>query len=264
MNLLTRRDYLPRQCRVQESRSVRERNSKRRHVAIAEAGCDGPTYTYAMDNQFWIERWSRGEIGFHQRSVNAYLQQYWSQLGIDQHVRVFVPLCGKSLDMRWLRQQGHPVVGVEIAREAVREFFTEWGVDPQIIQSGSFERWRAQNIELLCGDFFELTRADLANVGAVFDRAALIALPAGLREKYAAKMRDLLPAGTPMLLITVDYAQHEMSGPPFSVGDAEVRTLFAGLAIDLLAELDVTNAIDNARFRQRGVSRLIERVYRIV
>jgi thiopurine S-methyltransferase len=216
-----------------------------------------------MDNRFWLERWSRGEIGFHQRNVNAYLQQYWAQLRIDRNVPVFVPLCGKSLDMHWLREQGHPVIGIEIAREAVREFFSEWGIAPQIIQSGPFKRWRAENIELLCGDFFELTCADLANVGAVFDRAALIALPAGLRDKYAAKMCDVVPAGAPILLITVDYAQHEMSGPPFAVGDEEVRTLFAGREIELLAEIDVTDAPDNSRFRQRGVSRLIERVYRI-
>jgi thiopurine S-methyltransferase len=163
-----------------------------------------------------------------------------------------------------LREEGHPVIGVEISSEAVREFFAEWGADAQIIQSGHFERWRAENIELLCGDFFDLTPADLANIGAVFDRAALIALPAELRDKYVAKMRDCLPPETPMLLITVDYAQHEMSGPPFSVGDEGVRSLFASREIELLAEFDVTNAVDNARFRQRGVSRLMERVYRIV
>jgi thiopurine S-methyltransferase len=216
-----------------------------------------------MDNHFWIERWSKREIGFHQRSINAYLQQYWSSLGLTSGTRVFVPLCGKSLDMHWLREQGHPVIGVEVAREAVADFFNEWGVQPEVTRTGPFERWRARQIELWCGDFFDLSAADLADVGAVFDRAALIALPAAVRETYAKRMREILPARAQILLVTADYAQHEMSGPPFAVSDAEVRTLFAGQAIRLLAETDILQHPDNERFRQRGLTRLVERVYRI-
>lgn len=216
-----------------------------------------------MDNQFWIDRWSRGEIGFHQRDINRYLRQHWPGLQIPEGVPAFVPLCGKSLDMRWLSEQGHPVIGVEVAREAVHEFFAEWGVDPKIDRTGPFERWQAKNIELLCGDFFALTRPDLAGVGAVFDRAALIALPEELRRKYTQKLHGVLPAAATTLLITVDYPPQELSGPPFAVSDAEVRLLFAKRKIALLAEVDVTDSADNARFRERGVSRLIERVYRI-
>lgn len=215
-----------------------------------------------MDSQFWIDRWSRNETGFHQRDINAYLQQYWTDMRVPKGATVFVPLCGKSLDMRWLREQGHEVIGVELARKAVQEFFEEWGVEPQIARSGPFERWRANGVELLCGDFFDLTSVDLHGVGAVFDRAALIALPADLREKYATRLRSILPAQTPTLLITVDYPQQEMKGPPFAVGDAEVRTLFAGADIRLLREDDVTDSAVNARFRERGLSRLVERVYR--
>jgi thiopurine S-methyltransferase len=216
-----------------------------------------------MDSQFWIDRWSRHEIGFHQRNVNAYLQQYWADLRVPKDATVFVPLCGKSLDMRWLCEQGHAVIGVELAREAVQEFFMEWGVEPQIIRTGPFERWRANGVELLCGDFFDLTPEDLRGVGAVFDRAALIALPAALREKYVARLCSVLPPQALTLLITVDYPQPEMAGPPFAVGDAEVRSLFADKDIRLLGEVDVTDSAVNAKFRERGLSRLVERVYRV-
>lgn len=216
-----------------------------------------------MDNNFWIDRWSKREIGFHQRSINAYLQRHWPSLGLAPATRVLVPLCGKSLDMHWLHEQGHPVIGVEVAREAVADFFNEWGVKAQISHEGPFERWRAERIELLCGDFFALSSADVATVGAVFDRAALIALPGDLRQRYAVRMREILPARSSIFLITADYQQQEMSGPPFAVSDAEVRSLFSGLRIELLEEIDVTDLPDNRRFRERGVSRLIERVYRI-
>jgi thiopurine S-methyltransferase len=217
-----------------------------------------------MQTDFWLERWSKNEIGFHQRQPNEYLTTYWSQLNVVAQAAVFVPLCGKSLDMRWLRERaGHPVLGIEIAANACRDFFTEWNVEPTLTQAGPFEIFQAREVTLLCGDFFTLERQDLLGVGAVFDRAALIALPAEIRKAYANKLREILPASTPILLIAPEYPQHEMSGPPFSVGDAEIRALFAGCEIDELAEVDVTEAADNARFRQRGLTRLIERVYRI-
>ncbi len=217
-----------------------------------------------MNTDFWLTRWTRNEIGFHQRSVNEYLVKYWSMLGVGADVPAFVPLCGKSLDMRWLREQaGHSVLGVEIARTACREFFSEWNVEPQVTRERKFETFSAQGVKILCGDFFDLQASDLAGIGAVFDRAALIALPTNMRARYATHLRAILPPKTPMLLVAPDYAQQEMSGPPFAVGETEIHALFAGCEVDMLAEIDVTSSPDNARFRQRGVSRLVERVFRI-
>ena len=185
-------------------------------------------------------------------------------LHVAERATVFVPLCGKSLDMRWLREEkDHPVLGIEIAANACRDFFREWNVEPTLTRAGSFEVYQAREITLLCGDFFALDRQDLLGVGAVFDRAALIALPEQMRDAYARKLLEILPARTPILLIAPEYPQHEMSGPPFSVEGAEIRSLFNGCEIDELAAVDVTHSPDNARFRQRGVTRLLERVYRI-
>ncbi len=217
-----------------------------------------------MDNDFWIERWAKHEIGFHQQQVNAYLRNCWPQLGVPREATTFVPLCGKTLDMRWLREHGHPVLGVEIARTACAAFFAEWNVEPQVIRQGAFERWSAQGITVLCGDFFTLQPHDVASVLAVFDRAALIALPEAMRRAYVAKLREILPAGTVMLLVTPEYDQQQMKGPPFAVGTREVRELFAGWQVQEIAAVDVTHSPDNARFLQRGVSSLVERVYRIV
>jgi thiopurine S-methyltransferase len=217
-----------------------------------------------MEKNFWLERWSKNEIGFHQRKLNEYLIEYWPQLQVATGASVFVPMCGKSLDMRWLHENaGHPVLGVEIAAAACRDFFLEWNVEPAVTRRGLFDEYQGRGVTLLCGDYFSLDRRDLAGVGAVFDRAAMIALPAPMRSAYAMKLREILPAHTPILMIAPEYPQHEMSGPPFAVGDAEIRTLFAGCEIDQLALVDVTNAVDNARFRQRGLTQLVERIYRI-
>jgi thiopurine S-methyltransferase len=214
-----------------------------------------------MNPDFWLTRWSRHEIGFHQSRVNEYLTRFWPALGVERQSVVFVPLCGKTLDMRWLQEhEGHPVLGNEIARSACTEFFDEWGVQPTASKQGSFEAFEARGVKILCGDFFALRPEDVANVAAVFDRAALIALPPEMRVAYAAKLQTILPRA-PILLVAPDYAQHEMSGPPFAVGEAEIRTLFARRTVECIAEVDVTNAPENARFRQRGVTHLGERVF---
>jgi len=217
-----------------------------------------------MNPDFWLERWTQGQIGFHQPEANPYLQKYWPELALPRGATVFVPLCGKTLDMRWLHDQGHRVLGLEISRKAVGDFFDDWGVEARIAQQGPYERWEARGITVLCGDFFDLREQDLGDVDAVFDRAALIALPATMRTAYARKLYDTLPARVLMLLITLDYEQAQMAGPPFAVSDREVHTLYADASsVRRLAALEVSDAPEYARFRERGATRLVERVHLI-
>jgi thiopurine S-methyltransferase len=216
-----------------------------------------------MNTDFWLARWAKHEIGFHQQHINEYLVQHWPQLQIPQGETVFVPLSGKSLDMRWLQERGYRVLGVEIANNACRQFFQEWNVTPSVTVNGKFERWEAQGVTLLCGDFFDLKSEDVANVRVVFDRAALVALPPPLRQTYAVKLREILSARVPILLVAPDYDQLEMQGPPFAVPPSEVHGLFTGCTVDELAAVDVTDLPENARFRQRGLTKLMERVFRI-
>lgn len=212
-----------------------------------------------MNPDFWHERWQRGEIGFHQGEVNPYLIRHWPALAVTGGT-VFVPLCGKSLDMAWLREQGHEVLGVELSPLAVQGFFAEHGHTPQHSTDERFNRCEANGIRLLCGDFFDLTAADLQHVTAVYDRAALIALPPELRARYVRHLVSLLPAGAQILLVTVDYPQEEMTGPPFAVSVAAVEALYRPYAdIELLARLDVL--AQNPRFQARGMSSLHENIF---
>jgi len=213
-----------------------------------------------MKKDFWLERWDRGEIGFHQDEINAYLRQHWQELNIAQGGQVFVPLCGKSRDMLWLREQGHTILGVELSTIAAQAFFRENGFTAEHRSNGTFERWEANEICILCGDFFDLGKDDLANVSAVYDRASLIALPPEMRERYARHLVGILPPGTRILLITIEYPQEEMQGPPFSVSSREVEALYREYAeVRLVAEQDVL--AQNPRFQQRGLSQLLERIY---
>lgn len=213
-----------------------------------------------MQPDFWHERWENNQIGFHQASINLHLQQFWPALDIAPGQRVFVPLCGKSADMLWLRAQGHDVVGVEISPLAVQAFFAENGLTASVHQHGRFSVHEADGLRVYCGDFFDLTAEDLAGLHAVYDRASLIALPPEMRPDYAAHMRRLLAPATRTLLVTFDYPQHEMSGPPFSVQDPEVFELYGDhCAIELVHDADILD--QETRFRDRGVTALHEKVY---
>lgn len=216
-----------------------------------------------MDTGFWLEKWQKGEIGFHLGKVNPLLEKYWALV---DHVQghVFVPLCGKSRDMAWLAQLGRNVVGVELSPLAVDAFFVEAGWQAEIVRQGALARHAAHQGQVIVwqGDFFELTSAHVAGCSLVYDRAALIALPARLRQRYVEHLRDLLPTGTQILLVTLEYPQTEMRGPPFSVEEPEVHALYGGWAqIERVVARDVLK--ENERFRQRGVSDLKEVVYRI-
>ena len=213
-----------------------------------------------MEKDFWLERWERQEIGFHQDEVNPYLREYWQELHSANGGAVFVPLCGKSRDMLWLREQGHDVLGVELSTIAVHAFFEENGYPPQHAIDGKFDSCTADGIRILCGDFFDLSQDDLAQVSAVYDRASLVALPPEMRERYARHLVSILPPATQILLVTFDYPQQEMQGPPFAVSVGEVESLYRDHAeIRLLAQLDVL--AQNPRFQQRGLSRLHENIF---
>ncbi|MBV4488328.1 thiopurine S-methyltransferase [Pseudomonas sp. SWRI153] len=215
-----------------------------------------------MQADFWHEKWASNQIGFHQAEANPYLQRYWPALSVAPSARVLVPLCGKSLDLLWLAGQGHSVVGVELSEKAIEDFFSEHQIEPQISEEGAFKVYRSDAIELWCGDFFALTAADIAGCTAWYDRAALIALPAPLRERYAAHLQLLLAQGMKGLLITLDYDQAQIPGPPFAVGDDEVqRLLGSGWQVQQVEARDVL--AESPKFSQAGVKGLVERVYRI-
>ncbi len=211
-----------------------------------------------MKKEFWLERWERAEIGFHQDEINPYLRRFWPEVKAARGGEVFVPLCGKSEDMVWLRQRGSYVLGVELSPLAVKDFFREQGMPPKRVSGGGFDNYIAEGICLACGDFFDLRKEDMAQVSAVYDRASLVALPPEMRERYARHLASILPRGTRILLVTYDYSQAEMQGPPFAVSVNEVEALYSQYAeIRLLAQEDALST----RFKQRGVSKIDENIF---
>lgn len=203
-----------------------------------------------------------GQIGFHQAHVDRHLARHWRELGLDSDGRVFVPLCGKTLDLLWLRDSGHPVVGVELSVIALEAFCMENGVLARRRATPGFDVYEAANLELYCGDYFALDSAQLGNIAAVYDRAALISWTRDLRAPYVEHLAKLTPPGTQILLVTLEYAQTQMAGPPFSVTAQEVADLYANhFTIRELSRDDVLSS--EPRMRGRGVTELHEVCYRL-
>jgi thiopurine S-methyltransferase len=215
-----------------------------------------------MEKGFWHTRWARNEIGFHQEEINSHLQSFWGDLRLAPGSGVFVPLCGKTRDMFWLRDQGFSVLGVELSEIAVEAFFRESGLQPRVARQGSFRSWEVERLKILQGDFFQLKPEHLQPVGAVFDRASLVALPVAMRTAYAEKLDSLLSDETEILLVTLEYPQQQMEGPPFSVTEEEVRALYSGRhRVEMLHTRDIL--AENPRFRAKGLGHLDEKVYRL-
>jgi thiopurine S-methyltransferase len=178
-----------------------------------------------MEPEFWRGKWERGEISFHEGKPNAFLTKHIGTLKLEPGARVFLPLCGKTRDMHWLLAQGFRVAGAELSELAVTQLFEELGVTPEKTQIGTLLRHSAADIDIFLGDIFELNAGAIGPIDAVYDRAALIALPQEMRTRYAPHLMKIAN-GAPQLLITLDYDQSIVPGPPFSVSETEVRALY--------------------------------------
>lgn len=215
-----------------------------------------------MQHDFWHERWRTGQTGFHRATAHAFLERWWPTLEVPTGARVYVPLCGKSLDMAWLAGRGHAVVGSELSPIAIGDFFAGQGLAPRVGNHASHIVHAAGPYEILQGDALALTTAELGPVQAAYDRAALFALPPPMRADYARSFAALLPAGARVLLIALEYPQHLVDGPPFSVHRDEIDRLYGEpFAVQELERVELVD--QNPRLAEAGVRRLQEVAYRM-
>lgn len=211
-----------------------------------------------MDKEFWIERWKRGETGFHQQQGNDLLLKHWATLQVPAGVPVFVPLCGKSVDLIWLAAQGRQVIGAELSPLAVADFFSEQSLTPDVRRDGAFDVYTTGPIMIWCGDFFALPPQAAAGA-AIYDRAALVAMPPSRQRGYAEKLLALA-SGSSIFLVSLDYPEGQITGPPFATPGSQVRALFEETHEVHVAETRDGLAASPA-LKDRGVTGLEETAY---
>ncbi|WP_038186184.1 thiopurine S-methyltransferase [Vibrio rhizosphaerae] len=212
-----------------------------------------------MDKEFWHRKWASNRIGFHMTDVNPLLLEYWSALSPQREEHVFVPLCGKSEDLVWLASKHEKVMGVELSEIAVRSFFSEHFYTPLVTQIDSYHQcYEFDELQLYQGDVFT---APLEPVELIYDRAALVSMMPSQREAYVQRLRELLKPSGRMLLITVDYVQAELAGPPFSVDHHQIQQLFQGMKTTLLCRKEADP--EHPKIAQQKLSRFADEVWLI-
>ena len=208
----------------------------------------------------WLEFWENNEINWHSDVVTQELEEYLGLLKLEPGDKVFFPLCGKSLDMIYILNQGFSIIGVELSDIGIKQFFHENRLDFTITSVGGFDLYSTNNIEIYCGDFFSLPSKHLCDVKAVFDRKSLIALDLNLRQKYVKHLNDIISLGVRILLITLFYPQHQMSGPPFSVDKSEVESLFS-MAFNYQELKSFQDIEDGSKLERSGVDYIKNAAY---
>ncbi|ASP49156.1 thiopurine S-methyltransferase [Cognaticolwellia beringensis] len=211
-----------------------------------------------MDNSFWHKCWERNTLGFHQRDVHPLLSQYFEKLTLPSDRHVFVPLCGKTLDMAYLARFMQ-VTGNELSDIACKDFFLENNIEYQKQTLGAFEQFSCPQLVLLQGDFFKLSSKAIDSIDWIYDRAALIALPTAMQQQYVDHLRTFFSTQTRLFLVTVEFPKEQLNGPPFAVTESDVKSLFSGFNIEYVAK----NEIKDKQFAQRTfeVDYLLEKLY---
>lgn len=196
-----------------------------------------------MQPDFWHNRWQSNQIGFHLSEANPLLVKHFPALNLPQGARVFLPLCGKSLDIHWLLAQGVCVVGAELSKIAVEALFADLNLTPALTKIGDLTRYSAKNIDIFNGDFFALNAQILGKVDAVYDRAALVALPENMRKNYTVHLMSITTKAQ-QVLVSFDYDQSQIDGPPFSVNAAEIAAHYAkNYQLNLLERVELPGGI---------------------
>lgn len=209
-----------------------------------------------MEKEFWNERWSMGQIGFHLGEVNPHLVRQYDHLPLLPASEILVPLAGKSLDLRFFMEAGHHVTAIELSQLAIKAFFEAQGLNPSQRSEGAFVRYETDQMVFLQGDFFELRPTQIAPPSLIYDRAALVAMPPSMQSRYVTQLIHLAQ-GAPLFLVTLDYPPDEMQGPPFPISKAQVEALF-GSTHDIQA-LDTRDELEhNPPFKAKGLTRFTE------
>lgn len=211
-----------------------------------------------MKPSFWHKVWERNSIGFHQNELHPFLEEVLKPMLSADDKSVFVPLCGKSLDMIWLAEYMQ-VVGSELSDIACRDFFIDKKLQPSVNVEGDFCIYQYSDITLYQGDFFALDASRFDTFDWIYDRAALIALPKEMQQLYVNHLTSFIKKNTRLILVSLEFPEEEMSGPPFPIFESNILRLFKGFNIECV----YTQELADKRFAQRkfNVTNLVERAY---
>lgn len=198
-----------------------------------------------MNKVFWNNKWENNEIGFHQNNVTPLLKKYLHYFLDKNSIKksCLLPLCGKTFDLIYLSEFFKEVTGVELIKKAIEDFYIENNLEMRTRNSSI----SSKNIEIFNEDFFSFNKSENKKYSYIFDRASLIAISPVSREKYVQSIKRSMSTNCKIFLITIEYKQDQIEGPPFSLSDDDVKSLFKDFKLEKLCRESVIG--QNQKFK---------------
>lgn len=185
--------------------------------------------------KFWQEGWDKGFTGFHQSEYNPVMKSYFADKELVGK-NILVPLCGKSKDMFYLASKGANVIGVEVVKSPIDEFFHENHIDYTCV--GNLYKSKGLNgeISIYHADFFDIKLDE--RIDFLYDRASNVALPECMRnDQYYPAIKRLISSETQILLLTMDHNGARDFGPPYPVSKEETLLNYPRLKLNSAKEI---------------------------
>lgn len=207
-----------------------------------------------MEKEFWMQAWEDRRIGFHQSQYNPVMTEHYKDLELKDK-NVLIPLAGKSKDILYFIERGANVTAIELSEMAVKEFFEENGIVPQLSKTATHTIYESQGLKFVCGDFFSYSPDQGKHFDYYYDRACIVALPMEMRQSYYKKIESLIAIHTDIFIITFAHNGPKDFGPPFYVPEEEILTAYKNIGFDL--NFTVFNESKaEGRFKEAGIDKM--------
>merc|ERR1712071_145075 len=177
----------------------------------------------------WDGKWKANKSPRHKNEINDFLATHFSHVTkIKNPARILVPLCGKAVDMKWMYDSGHSVVGIEGVEEPIIQFFTEQNLEYRKEMVGNCPCYSTEDgrLKIFQSDLLLIDPEVVGKFDGVWDRGSLVAIYQEDREKYAELLKKLLAESFSYLIATMVYDQSQFPGPPRSVPVEEITKMF--------------------------------------
>lgn len=215
---------------------------------------------YALDD--WSNRWREGRAGWHLDCVHKMLAKYFDKMANGRSdLKIFVPLCGKAMDMKWMFDQGHRIVGVEYDEKVVKELFEESQIEvADVKEMGGLKLYSSADgrFKVYQGDFFLFKKEyEPEPMSGIWDRGSLVAVNVADREKYASVILTVMGCDCRYLLDTLEYDVSQYVGVPHCVTDSEIHVLYSSKCN--IERLERSDALVE-RWKKQGLTSFHEKV----
>ena len=178
---------------------------------------------------FWCKRFGEGVTPWDAGKVPDAFADFISRQLVP--LTTLIPGCGSAWEAAHLADIGWPVTALDFSPVAIEKAREILGSAP---------------VDLVCANFF--TFAPARQIGLIYERAFLCALPRKLWDDWGRRIAELLPSGG--ILAGFFFVCDQPKGPPFGILPDQLSQLLAP-NFTLLEDAPVSDSIPVFAGRER-------------